>query len=192
MQLVLASTSPYRKALLERLHLDFITARPDADETPLGGESPEELAGRLAALKAQSLQADYPDSLIIGSDQVSTLDDLTPVGKPGTEERAFEQLRAASGRIVLFYTGLCVLNTRTGDAENLVDRYEIQFRDLTDEEIRAYIRKEQPLDCAGSFKSEGLGSALFARHQGADPTSLIGLPLIALCECLRRQGLQIP
>lgn len=191
MQLVLASTSPYRKALLERLHLDFVTARPDADETPLSGETPEELAGRLAALKAHSLQADYPDSLIIGSDQVSTLDDLTPVGKPGTEERAVEQLREASGRIVLFYTGLCVLNTRTGDAENLVDRYEIQIRELTDEEIWAYIRKEQPLDCAGSFKSEGLGSALFTRHQGADPTSLIGLPLIALCECLRRQGVQV-
>lgn len=191
MQLVLGSTSPYRRELLTRLQLDFKTARPDADETPLQGETPEQLAGRLAQLKAASLRTRFPDSLIIGSDQVSTLDDLTPVGKPGTEEKAFEQLRAASGKTALFYTGLCVLNTQTGAEELLVDRYEIQFRDLSDSEIEAYIRKEQPLDCAGSFKSEGLGSALFARHQGADPTSLIGLPLIALCECLRRQGLPV-
>ncbi|MFY0664011.1 MAG: septum formation inhibitor Maf [Natronospirillum sp.] len=189
MQLILASTSPYRKELLSRLHLPFETARPDADETPLNGEMPEELALRLAVLKAESLTKQHPNSLIIGSDQVSTLDDVVPVGKPGTAERAVEQLRASSGNTVIFYTGLCVLNTATGQKETLVDRYEIQFRELTDTEIRRYIELENPLDCAGSFKSEGLGSALFARHLGADPTSLIGLPLIALCGALQRQGM---
>lgn len=191
MQLVLASTSPYRKMLLERLQLDFDTAKPDADETPLDGETPEALAGRLAQLKAESLKAQFPNAIIIGSDQVSTLDDLVPVGKPHTEERAFDQLQAVSGNTVIFYTGLSLVNTATDDIQTLVDRYEIQFRDLSDEEIRTYIRKEQPLDCAGSFKSEGLGSALFARHLGADPTSLIGLPLIALCDMLRRQGIHV-
>lgn len=191
MQLILASTSPYRKELLSRLHLDFTTARPDADETPRNGEMPEELALRLASAKAQSLAPQFPNSLIIGSDQVATLDDITPIGKPGTAARAAEQLRASSGNTVIFYTGLCVLNTATQAQEILVDRYEIQFRELTDNEIQRYIALENPLDCAGSFKSEGLGSALFARHLGADPTSLIGLPLIALCGALRRQGLAV-
>lgn len=191
MQLVLASTSPYRKMLLERLQLAFETAKPNADETPLDGESPEALAGRLAQVKAESLRADFPNAVIIGSDQVSTLDDLIPVGKPHTEDKAFEQLRAASGNTVIFYTGLCLVNTATGETQTLTDRYDIQFRELTDEEIWSYIKKEQPLDCAGSFKSEGLGSALFARHHGADPTSLVGLPLIALCECLRQQGVPV-
>lgn len=191
MQLILASTSPYRKELLSRLHLTFKTARPDADETPLTGEMPEELALRLAVLKAESLAAEYPNSLIIGSDQVSTLDDIAPVGKPGSVERAYEQLKASSGNTVIFYTGLCVLNTTTNQKETLVDRYEIQFRELSDAEIERYIELEMPLDCAGSFKSEGLGSALFARHLGADPTSLIGLPLIALCSALQRQGMPV-
>lgn len=191
MQLVLASSSPYRKMLLERLQLDFTTAKPDADETPQNGESPEALAHRLAQSKAESLKTQFPDAIIIGSDQVSTLDDLTPVGKPHTEDRAFKQLRAASGKTVIFYTGLSLVNTQTDHTKTLVDRYEIQFRELSDDEIRSYIKKEQPLDCAGSFKSEGLGSALFARHIGADPTSLVGLPLIALCEGLRRQGVAV-
>lgn len=186
--IVLASTSPYRKELLNRLHLSFITDRPDADETPEPQEHPEALAGRLASLKAHSLKDRYPNALIIGSDQVATLDDVTPIGKPGTVDRAREQLRAASGQTAIFYTGLCVLNTATGKVQALTDRYEIQFRKLTDGEIDRYIEKERPLDCAGSFKSEGLGSALFLRHQGADPTSLIGLPLIALCQCLADQG----
>src|SRR5690554_3388737 len=146
MQLILASTSPYRKELLSRLCLPFETARPDADETPLNGEMPEELALRLAELKAESLSKQHPNSLIIGSDQVSTLDDVVPVGKPGTAERAFEQLRASSGNTVTFYTGLCVLNTTNGHKETLVDRYEIQFRELTDAEIHRYIELENPLD----------------------------------------------
>lgn len=191
MQLVLASTSPYRRELLSRLQLPFTTARPDADETPLAGETPEALAGRLARVKAESLVHAYDNALLIGSDQVATLDDVTAIGKPGNRNNAITQLSAASGQTLIFYTGLCVVNTATGTTQQLVDRYEIQFRDLTREEIIAYIEQEQPLDCAGSFKAEGLGSALFARHQGADPTSLVGLPLIALCECFRRQGVPI-
>lgn len=189
MQLILASTSPYRKELLSRLHIPFQTARPDADETPLPGEAPEAIALRLAALKAESLAKIYPDAVIIGSDQVATLDDIVPIGKPGTPDKAKEQLRAASGQTAIFYTGLCVFSSATGRKDAIVDRYEIQFRTLTDTEIERYIELEQPLDCAGSFKSEGLGSALFARHQGADPTSLIGLPLIALCNLLQKHGI---
>ncbi len=191
MQLVLASSSPYRRALLERLQLPFRTASPDVDESPLPGESPRALASRLARTKAQSLQETFPRSLIIGSDQVATIDDRTPIGKPGIVDRAREQLRASSGRTVVFYTGLSVLNTASGDHEHLVDRYEIQFRTLTDQEIDHYLKREEPLDCAGSFKAEGLGSALFERHHGADPTALIGLPLIALCRCLAAQGMPV-
>ncbi|MFC3852976.1 Maf family protein [Salinispirillum marinum] len=191
MQLILASTSPYRKELLTRLHIPFQTARPDADETPLPGEMPETLALRLASLKAESLADTFTDALIIGSDQVATLDDIVPIGKPGTVDQAKSQLRAASGRTVTFYTGLSVFNSANGQQDALVDRYEIQFRNLTDAEIDRYIELEQPLDCAGSFKSEGLGSALFARHQGADPTSLIGLPLIALCSLLQKHGMKV-
>ncbi|MEX1057343.1 MAG: Maf family nucleotide pyrophosphatase [Natronospirillum sp.] len=191
MQLVLASTSPYRRILLERLQIPFVTARPDADETPLPGETPEALANRLARMKAESLATSYTDALIIGSDQVATLDDVAPIGKPGNRANAEAQLRAASGQTVTFYTGLCVINTTNGQVQQLVDRYEIQIRDLSLEEINAYVDQEQPFDCAGSFKAEGLGSTLFARHHGSDPTSLIGLPLIALCECLRQQGFPI-
>lgn len=186
--LVLASTSPFRRALLEKLALPFECAAPQADETPLPGESAHLLVQRLAYDKARSLAAQYPAHLIIGSDQVCVLNgNIT--GKPHTEENAHAQLRAASGQRITFYTGLCVLNSQTQQTETVCEPFHVHFRSLSEEEIRAYVALEQPLNCAGSFKSEGAGILLFEKLEGNDPNALVGLPLIALNALLRCHGM---
>lgn len=185
--LLLASTSPWRRMLLEKLSLPFECAAPEVNETPLPGESARQLVTRLAQAKAQALASRFPQHLIIGSDQVCVLDgDIT--GKPHTEENAYRQLRKASGTIVTFYTGLALYNSANGHLQTECEPFDVHFRHLSDQEIEAYIRKENPLQCAGSFKSEGLGITLFERLEGRDPNSLVGLPLIALCQMLRREG----
>lgn len=189
-RLLLASTSPYRKMLLEKLQLPFDCAAPEVDETPLPGETAEALVLRLAAAKAQAqaLALAYPEHLIIGSDQVCVIDgNIT--GKPHTEENARAQLRQASGQAVTFYTGLALYNGRSKQLQALCEPFHVHFRALNETEIAAYVRMEQPLNCAGSFKSEGLGIALFDRLEGRDPNALIGLPLIALLEMLRAEGI---
>ena len=185
--LLLASTSPWRRMLLEKLTLPFDCAAPEVDETPQPGESARQLVVRLAQAKAQALASRFPQHLIIGSDQVCVLDgEIT--GKPHTEENAHRQLRKASGTIVTFYTGLALYNSANGHLQTECEPFDVHFRHLSDQEIEAYIRKENPLQCAGSFKSEGLGITLFERLEGRDPNSLVGLPLIALCQMLRREG----
>lgn len=186
--LLLASSSPYRKELLARLGLPFNSASPDIDETPAPGESAEQLALRLATGKARALAGHYPDTIIIGSDQVATLPDGTLLNKPGSHRKAREQLDLSSGNSVRFLTGLAVLDTRTGTLKTRCEPFEVHFRELTAEEIENYLNKEQPYDCAGSFKMEGLGIALFRSMEGRDPNSLIGLPLIALIDLLRELG----
>ncbi|MGY9338471.1 Maf family protein [Citrobacter braakii] len=187
-QLILASTSPWRRALLEKLAIPFECAAPEVDETPLLGEAPRHLVLRLAQKKAQSLAHRYPSHLIIGSDQICVLDgEIT--GKPLTEENARQQLLKARGNIVTFYTGLALYNSATGHLQTEVEPFDVHFRHLSETEIEDYVRKERPLHCAGSFKSEGLGIALFERLEGRDPNTLIGLPLIALCQMLRREDM---
>lgn len=187
-ELLLASSSPYRRQLLERLDLPFTTASPEIDETPLEGEAPESLALRLAQNKARALAPLEPaDQLIIGSDQVASLD-CRCLGKPRSYTRAFEQLRAASGRTVTFYTGLCLYDARTGQNEIRCETFRAHFRALTDKQIEHYLKKEEPYDCAGAFKMEGLGICLFERLEGDDPNALIGLPLIRLTELLQNAG----
>jgi MAF protein len=188
MQLVLASSSRYRRVLLERLRLPFVCASPDIDETPLPGESAEMLVTRLALTKARALASAYPDALLIGSDQACLLGERI-LGKPGTFAHAREQLLACSGRAVDFYTALALFNARTGTWQESLDRYTVHFRDLSAAEITAYLELEQPFDCAGSFKVEGLGITLFSALEGKDYHSLIGLPLLSLCELLRAAGL---
>lgn len=186
--LVLASTSPFRQALLSKLGLPFITAAPQVDETPHTGESAPQLVMRLARAKAEALADSYPDSLIIGSDQVCVIGgDIT--GKPHTEAFACEQLRKASGKSVIFYTGLALYCGGKQPVKCVCETFTVHFRQLSDAEITAYIAREQPLNCAGSFKSEGLGITLFDRLEGRDPNTLVGLPLIALCEMLREAGM---
>ena len=191
MKLVLASTSSYRQMLLERLSIPFELARPDTDETPLPGEPPATTAERLAAEKARAVAAAWPDALIIGSDQVAYLGDQV-FGKPGTESRAVAQLQQMSGQTVVFHTALALLNTRSGRLQTEGIPTRVRFRTLTEAEIRRYVAKEQPLDCAGSAKSEGLGISLLEALSGDDPTALIGLPLIALSRMLRAEGLELP
>lgn len=186
-RLILASTSPWRRALLEKLTIPFECATPDVDETPMPGEAPRQLVLRLAQAKAQSLAARFPNHLIIGSDQICVLDGEI-AGKPLTEEKARQQLAKASGNIVTFYTGLALYNSASGHLQTEVEPFDVHFRHLSEAEIDDYVRKEHPLHCAGSFKSEGLGIALFERLEGRDPNTLIGLPLIALCQMLRREG----
>jgi MAF protein len=184
--LILASTSPWRRALLEKLAMPFECAAPEVDETPMPGESPRHLVNRLAQEKAQSLAHRFPAHLIIGSDQVCVLDGEI-AGKPLTEEKARQQLAKASGNIITFYTGLALYNSATGHLQTEVEPFDVHFRHLSETEIEDYVRKERPLHCAGSFKSEGLGIALFERLEGRDPNTLVGLPLIALCQMLRRE-----
>ncbi|WP_318371518.1 nucleoside triphosphate pyrophosphatase [Enterobacter sp.] len=185
-RLVLASTSPYRRALLEKLGVTFECAAPGVDETALPGETPRHLVLRLAQAKAQALAERYPQHLIIGSDQVCVLDgEIT--GKPLTEENAVKQLMKARGNIVTFYTGLALYNSATGHLQTECEPFDVHFRHLSEQEITDYLRKERPLNCAGSFKSEGLGITLFERLEGRDPNTLVGLPLIALCQMLRRE-----
>ena len=185
--LILASTSPYRRVLLEKLGVPFECAAPNVDETPQPGESPRHLVVRLAQEKAKSLAARFPDHLIIGSDQVCVLDGMI-TGKPHTEENARQQLLKARGSIVTFYTGLALYNSSTGHLQTECEPFDVHFRHLSEQEIDDYVRKERPLNCAGSFKSEGLGIALFERLDGRDPNALVGLPLIALCQMLRREN----
>ncbi len=187
--LVLASTSPFRRALLERLGLAFETVSPEVDETALPGESPQALVSRLAEAKARAVAAEHPRALIIGSDQVACLDDRI-IGKPGGREPAIDQLQNASGRTVVFHTGLCLLNAAIGRARTLVEPFRVHFRTLTRAQIEAYVEREQPYGCAGSFKSEGLGIALFERLEGDDPNALIGLPLIRLIDLLEAEGVR--
>lgn len=189
--LILASTSRYRRELLARLGLPFEVASPQTDESRLPGESPQGMALRLSEAKARAVAGTHPDALIIGSDQVATVDGLI-YGKPGSHERAVEQLRALSGKTVDFHTGLCLYNARTGSAEACGVSTLVTFRDLTNEEIERYLRREPAYDCAGSARSEGLGIALLSRIAGDDPNALIGLPLIALCILLRKQGVTLP
>ncbi|WNY87749.1 nucleoside triphosphate pyrophosphatase [Leclercia adecarboxylata] len=184
--LILASTSPYRRVLLEKLGVPFECAAPNVDESPQPGESPRHLVVRLAQEKAKSLAAQFPDHLIIGSDQVCVLDGAI-TGKPHTEENARQQLLKARGNIVTFYTGLALHNSSTGHLQTECEPFDVHFRHLSEQEIDDYVRKERPLNCAGSFKSEGLGIALFDRLDGRDPNTLVGLPLIALCQMLRRE-----
>lgn len=189
--LILASTSPYRRELLHRLGLPFAVASPQTDESRWPGESPEAMALRLSEAKARAVAGAHPDALIIGSDQVATVDGLI-YGKPGSHERAVDQLRVLSGKTVNFYTGLCLYNARTGVVEVCGVPTLVTFRNLTDEEIERYLRREPAYDCAGSARSEGLGIGLLSRIAGDDPNALVGLPLIALCALLRRQGVAVP
>jgi MAF protein len=189
--LVLASSSPYRRELLTRLRQPFTWASPAIDETAQPGESAEALVRRLAEAKARALSELHPAHLIIGSDQVAVLDQQI-LGKPHDFSRARSQLLAASGRSVTFLTSLALLNSATGECQMDVVPFTVHFRPLSEEQIARYLEAEQPYDCAGSFKAEGLGVSLFRATEGEDGTSLIGLPLIRLVQMLDRQGIAIP
>jgi septum formation protein len=189
-QLVLASTSPYRRTLLERLGLPFETAAPDADESPLDNESPNALVARLSEAKARAIAPQFSDALIIGSDQVAVLDKQI-LGKPGNHENAVQQLRAASGRQVEFLTGLCLLNSKTQQCHVKVVPFSVTFRSLSESQIEEYLLRDKPYNCAGSFKSEGLGISLFEKMEGDDPNALIGLPLIELTTMLATEGFDV-
>jgi len=187
---ILGSTSRYRAELLARLGIAFDKAAPDVDETPLPGETPEQIARRLALAKARAVAARFPDAVVIGSDQVADLAG-TPLGKPGTHERAVQQLRAMRGQTVVFQTALAVVCQATGFEQADLAAVRVVFRDLRDDEIEHYLRAEQPYDCAGSAKSEGLGIALLERIDNDDPTALVGLPLIRTCRLLRAAGVTL-
>lgn len=187
-RLILASTSRYRRELLQRLRMPFDVQSPDVDETPLPGETPLALAQRLALAKARAVADRHPDAIVIGSDQVADLDGQA-IGKPGSHERAVAQLRTMRGRQVVFQTAVAVVQLSAGFARGAVAPVSVQFRHLTDAEIEHYLRAEQPYDCAGSAKCETLGIALAASIQSDDPTALVGLPLILTCELLRAAGL---
>ncbi|MFC0677566.1 Maf family protein [Lysobacter korlensis] len=190
MRLILGSTSLYRRELLTRLRLPFDVERPEVDESPLPGEAPRDLAIRLARAKAAAVAARHPDAWVIGSDQVAELDGR-PLGKPGNAVAARAQLASMASRDVVFHTGLCVV--RAGDREHVeCDRTVVRFRALEVDEIARYVDAEQPFDCAGSFKSEGLGITLFDAIETVDPTALIGLPLIATARLLRAAGFALP
>ncbi len=189
--LILGSTSRYRRELLERMQLPFTTVSPDVDEAPLIDETPYALSLRLAEAKARAVAALHPGALVIGSDQVPELDGQ-PLSKPGTHERATEQLRQMSGRQMNFHTGVCVICQETGFIQVDVVTVNVRFRELNDAEIERYLRAEQPYDCAGSAKSEGLGIALLDALTSDDPTALVGLPLIRTCQMLRAAGVVLP
>ncbi len=190
MKLILASSSPYRRELLERLQLPFTVIAPNVDETPFPGESPNHTALRLAQAKARKIAESHPDALVIGCDQVATLDGLQ-LGKPLTHDNAVKQLRLMRGRTVNFHSALCLFNAATGSMQAEDILYEVRFRDLTDDQIENYLLKEKPYHCAGSAKSEGLGIALIEWMRGDDPNALIGLPLIALISMLKKEGIAI-
>ena len=189
-RVVLGSTSRYRHELLSRLRLPFDTANPDVDETPRPGETPAALATRLALAKAREVAARYPQAVVIGSDQVADLDG-EPLGKPGTHERAVVQLQRMRGRTVVFQTAVAVVCIATGFEALDLAPVRVVFRDLDDREIERYLRAEQPYDCAGSAKSEGLGIALLERIDNDDPSALVGLPLIRTCHMLRAAGVTL-
>jgi septum formation protein len=188
--LILASSSPFRRELLMRLRIPFESISPAIDETSAPGEPPTDLVQRLAIAKARVVAGHHPNALIIGSDQIAVYDG-TIVSKPADHAEAVKQLRAASGRKVMLYTGLALLNAQTGNLQTEVVPFGITFRKLTDAQIENYLRKEEPYNCAGSVKSEGLGIALLERFEGDDPTALIGLPLIRLVRMLENEGVRV-
>tara|TARA_Y100000815_G_scaffold273340_1_gene304334 strand:- start:947 stop:1603 length:657 start_codon:yes stop_codon:yes gene_type:complete len=188
MKLLLASGSPYRRELLTRLRIPFDCASPDIDETPSTNESPQDYVARLAYEKARALAAQYPQHWIIGSDQTCVLNNQI-CGKPGNHDNAVAQLQRANGQRVSFYTGLCLLNSDSGEYYSLTEPFHVHFRNLSEAEIERYVALEQPYDCAGSFKVEGLGINLFEKLEGRDGTSLIGLPLIGLIDLMRKAGI---
>lgn len=189
--LVLGSTSRYRRELLDRLRLPFLVAAPEVDETPLAGEQPDAVARRLALAKARAVAQRYPEAVVIGSDQVADLDG-EPLGKPGDHGRATEQLRRMRGRTVVFQTAVAVVCLDAGLQLHDLAPVRVEFRDLSDAQIERYLQAEQPYDCAGSARSEGLGIALLEAIHSDDPTALVGLPLIRTCRMLRAAGLRLP
>ena len=190
-EIILASNSPFRKALLQRLNISFTRSSPDIDETPKDNELPEAYVKRLSLEKAQAVAKTHPDALIIGSDQCSVLNDLIR-GKPGNHENAILQLTESSGKRVSFLTGLCLYDGKDESYQLEMVPYHVDFRELSASEIESYLNQEKPYSCAGSFKSEGLGITLFKRLDGDDPSALIGLPLIRLSAMLRSKGLRLP
>jgi septum formation protein len=190
-RLILASTSPFRRELLARLQVPFETVSPETDESPLPGETPVATAERLAVAKAKAVADRYPDALIIGSDQLAYHGEAR-FGKPGTRDNAIAQLRFMSGKSVIFHTAVCLLNTATSRVHLRGVPTEVRFRELSDAEIARYVAKEDALNCAGSARYEGLGIAMLEYLRGDDPNALVGLPLIALCEMLRAEGLELP
>lgn len=187
-RLILASSSPYRRALLEKLRLPFESASPHINEEALPGESASQLAIRLATEKARALCDQHPDALIIGSDQVAECQGRQ-LGKPGTVEKAVEQLMFCAGHPVTFHTGLCVMDSSSASHTVVCEPFRVYFKSLSRTEAERYVELDNPLDCAGSFKAESLGVALFEKMEGNDPNSLVGLPLIRLIEILRTQGI---
>lgn len=188
--LVLASSSPFRKAILDKLNVPYLTHSPDIDESALPDETPQELVSRLARQKAKAVAQHYPDALIIGSDQVAVLDNKI-IGKPLSHEQATKQLKQASGRKVTFLTGLNLYNTQTDHSQTEAIPFDVYFRHLSESMIESYLCAERPYNCAGSFKSEGLGIALFERLHGDDPNTLIGLPLIQLIRMLETEDYMV-
>lgn len=186
-QLVLASTSPYRRALLEKLQVAFVVANPNVDETPLANEPPEHTSLRLAELKAKAVATDFPNALIIGSDQVATLNG-SHIGKPGNHENAVKQLQTMRGNTIIFHTALSLYNSATGHLQSRIVPTTVTIRNLSDAQIESYLHKEQPYQCAGSAKSEAMGIAIMEKMEGTDPNALIGLPLIALTQMLMNEG----
>ncbi len=190
-RVILGSTSSFRKQLLKKLHIDFVQVAPDIDETPLKDETPKTMVNRLSLKKAQEIAKTSPNAIIIASDQTAVFNGL-PIGKPHSIENAIKQLRDFSGNCITFYTGLVVINTATQKTYQTMDITKVYFRNLSDTVIRNYIDIEQPLNCAGSFKSEGLGITLFKRIESNDPNALIGLPLIELTEIFYQMGYPLP
>lgn len=188
--LILGSTSRYRKELLARLCFPFQVEAPEVDETPQAQEAPKDLALRLALAKARAVANKYPDAVVIGSDQVADLEG-EPLGKPGNHTNAVKQLKRMRGKTVIFQTALSVVCVATGFEQTDLAAVKVTFRDLTDAEIESYLKAEEPYDCAGSAKSEGLGIALLAAIDNDDPTALIGLPLIRTCHMLRAAGVKL-
>ena len=189
-KLILGSTSPYRRQLLERLRIAFDVCAPDVDESALAGETPKQLACRLAMAKARAVAAQFPAAVVIGSDQVADLDGLA-LGKPGNHARAATQLQQMRGKTVIFQTAVAVVCLESGFAQMDLAQVKVTFRELTDPEIEAYLRAETPYDCAGSAKSEGLGIALLQAIDNDDPTALVGLPLIRTCRMIQAAGVKI-
>jgi len=188
--IILGSTSPFRKAILEKLGIPFVCHAPNLDETAKDGETAAQLVERLAIEKAQTVAADFDAGLVIGSDQVALVDGKV-LGKPEDHAGAVNQLAFSSGKVVTFYTGLCLLDADSGEYQSLVEPFEVHFRDLSHAEIENYLKVERPYNCAGSFKSEGLGIALFSKLVGDDPNTLIGLPLIRLVALLQAKGIDV-
>ena len=189
-QIILASTSRYRRELLTRLGLPFEVATPQVDETALPAEPPQDTACRLAQAKAGAVAVRFPQAIVIGSDQVAVLEG-SALGKPGNHANAVRQLRAMRGRVVIFHTALCLSHYASGRSETRVVPFYVRFRDYSDAQIERYLQREQPYDCAGSARCEGLGIALIAEMRGSDPNALIGLPLIALTEMLAALGVNV-